>query len=156
MNDNGTDVIRVSFEGGDLLRSIVVVDTDLEIIGTAHNPVLAGNEAACSYGDIGELEGFDNCLAASKLLSGQETHAAVLVSRTTICRRDLYGSKYQFCRLRIPVGFLITILTTIQRCQYLAVSVNQFWTSRQVAYPWLSGVKVNALDSLGSGEELSL
>ena len=32
MDDNGTDVVRVSFEGGDFLRSVVVVDSDLEVI----------------------------------------------------------------------------------------------------------------------------
>lgn len=62
MYDNGADVVRVSFEGGDLFGGIVIVDSDLEIIGAADDPILAGDEAASSYGDIGELEGLDDCL----------------------------------------------------------------------------------------------
>lgn len=32
MNDNSADIVRVSFEGGDFLGGIVIVDTDLEVI----------------------------------------------------------------------------------------------------------------------------
>ena len=62
MNDNSTDVVRVSFERGDFLGGIVIVDTDLEVIRTTHDPILAGNKTACPHGDIGELESFDNRL----------------------------------------------------------------------------------------------
>ena len=67
MNDNSADVVRVSFERGDFLRGIVVVDADLEVIGTAHDPILAGDETPCSYGNIGELKGFNNGLRMSAL-----------------------------------------------------------------------------------------
>ena len=62
MNDDGANVVGVGFELGDLLGGVVVVDSDLEIVGPADNPVLASNETASSYGDIGQLEGFDNSL----------------------------------------------------------------------------------------------
>ena len=62
MDDNSADIVRVSFEGGDFLRGIVIVDTDLKIIRTAHDPILAGDEPPCSHGDIGELESLDNRL----------------------------------------------------------------------------------------------
>lgn len=68
MNDNGTDVVGMSFEGCNFLGGIIVVDSNLEIIGAAHNPILAGNKSTCSYGNICELEGFDNCLKTSQLL----------------------------------------------------------------------------------------
>jgi len=32
VDDDGTDVVRMGFEGGDFLGGIVIVDTDLEII----------------------------------------------------------------------------------------------------------------------------
>lgn len=62
VNDDGANVVGVGFELGDLLGGVVVVDSDLEIVGPADNPVLASNETASSYGDIGKLEGFDNGL----------------------------------------------------------------------------------------------
>jgi len=46
----------------DLLACVVVVDPQLEVIAAAYNPVLARNEATCSYGNIGEFEGLDNRL----------------------------------------------------------------------------------------------
>ena len=62
MNDNGTDIVGVSLERSDLFRSIVVVDADLEIVGAADNPILAGDKPPRSDRDIGELEGFDDSL----------------------------------------------------------------------------------------------
>ena len=50
------------FKGGDLLGGIVVVDTELEVIRTANDPVLPRNELTSTNGDIGELESFDNRL----------------------------------------------------------------------------------------------
>jgi hypothetical protein len=49
-------------EGCDLLACVVVVDSQLEVIAAANNPVLARNEAACSYRNIGKFEGLDNRL----------------------------------------------------------------------------------------------
>ena len=63
MDDDGADVVRMCFERCDLFRRIVIVHPDLEIIGAADYPILAGNEAPSSDRDIGELEGFDNGLS---------------------------------------------------------------------------------------------
>ena len=62
MNHNGADVIGVGFEGGDLLRGIVVVYSELEVIAAADNPVLARNEATRSYRDICKFECLYYCL----------------------------------------------------------------------------------------------
>ena len=62
MYNNGANVIRVSFELSDLFGCVVVVDSDLEIIGPTDDPILASDEATSSYRDVGELEGFDDCL----------------------------------------------------------------------------------------------
>lgn len=62
MNSNRSNVIGMSLEGRDLFGGIIVVDTELEVIRTANNPVLAGNETTGSHGDISELEGFNNGL----------------------------------------------------------------------------------------------
>ena len=59
---NRADVIGVRLEGCDLLARVVVVDPQLEVIAAAYNPVLARNEAASSYGDIGEFECLDDRL----------------------------------------------------------------------------------------------
>lgn len=67
MDDNGADVVRVGFELGDLFRGVVVVDSDLEIVGPADDPILASNEAAGSDGDISELEGFDDGLGGPSM-----------------------------------------------------------------------------------------
>ena len=52
----------MSFEGGDLFGGVVIVDTELEVIRTADNPVLPRNESTGTNGDIGEFEGFDDRL----------------------------------------------------------------------------------------------
>lgn len=62
VDDYCADVIGVCLEGGDLLGSVVVVDAQLEVIGTADNPVLARNEATSSYGYVGEFECLDDGL----------------------------------------------------------------------------------------------
>lgn len=63
MNHNGTDIVWMCFEGGDLFRSVVVVNAQLEVIGATDDPILARNEPASSNGDICEFKGLDNGLA---------------------------------------------------------------------------------------------
>lgn len=62
MHNDSPDIVRVSFECGNFFRSIVVEDSQMEVIGANHEPVLAGDEATSANGDIGNLEGFDECL----------------------------------------------------------------------------------------------
>ena len=62
MYGNCPNVIWMRLERCDLLACVVVVDSQLEVIATANNPVLARNEAACSYGNIGEFEGLNDRL----------------------------------------------------------------------------------------------
>lgn len=62
VDDDRSNVVGMSLERRDLLGRIVVVNTELEVVRTANNPVFAGNEASSSYGDIGEFEGFNNGL----------------------------------------------------------------------------------------------
>lgn len=62
MNSNGADVVGMRLKGGDLFGRVVVVDSQLEVIGTAHNPVLSCDEATGANRDIGELEGLDDLL----------------------------------------------------------------------------------------------
>lgn len=66
MYDNGANVVRMSFEGGDLLGSIVIVDSNLEVIRAADDPVLAGDKSTSSNGDIGELECLDDRLRSCR------------------------------------------------------------------------------------------
>lgn len=73
MNDDGANVVRVSFEGGNLLGSVVIVYSQLEVIRTANNPVLAGNEAARPYWDICKLKGLDYCLCLERPDVGMAT-----------------------------------------------------------------------------------
>lgn len=60
VNSDRSNIVRVSFERCDLLRCIVVVDAELEIVGAADDPVLAGNESSRSHRDIGKFKSFDN------------------------------------------------------------------------------------------------
>lgn len=62
MDHDRADVIWVCLEGCDLLARVVVVDAQLEVIAAAYNPVLARNEAASSYGDVGKFECLDDGL----------------------------------------------------------------------------------------------
>ena len=89
MNDNGANIVRVGFERGDLLGGIVVVDTDLEVIRTAHDPILAGDETPRSYGDIGELETFYNRLGYFSTPKCYMLYWVLPGSRMTKCRHAL-------------------------------------------------------------------
>lgn len=62
MHGNGAQVVGMRLELRNLLRGVVVVNSDLEIIGTANNPVLAGDEATASHRDVGQLKGLDDLL----------------------------------------------------------------------------------------------
>lgn len=72
------NVVRMRLEAGDLLGGVVVVDTKLEVIGAANDPVLARNEATGADGDIGELESLDNCLRS--LSDVYQSYAVVILT----------------------------------------------------------------------------
>lgn len=79
----------MSLEGCDLLGGIVVIDSQLEVIRTADDPILARNEASSPNRDIGEFEGFDNCLEAMSIdHCGRPDELPE--SRTTRCKRVRY------------------------------------------------------------------
>lgn len=63
VNGNGADVVGMRLERGDLFGRVVVVDSHLEVIGTANNPVLPCDEPAGTNGDIGEFESLDDLLS---------------------------------------------------------------------------------------------
>jgi hypothetical protein len=44
MNSKTTNIIGMSFEGGNFFKCIVVENTDLRIISTSNDPVLTSNE----------------------------------------------------------------------------------------------------------------
>lgn len=68
VDDDGANIVRMCFERRDLFGRIIVVHPDLEIVGAAYYPILAGNEAPGPDRDIGELEGFDNGLSFFSVL----------------------------------------------------------------------------------------
>lgn len=67
VDGNRTNVIGVCFERGDFFGSVIVVDTELEVIGAANNPVLPRNESTSADGDIGEFERFDDRLDSMRV-----------------------------------------------------------------------------------------
>ena len=62
MNNDGSDIVRMSFKGGDLFGSIVVVHPQLEIVRAADDPILARNEAPSTNWYICKLKSLKNCL----------------------------------------------------------------------------------------------
>ena len=62
VNGDGSDVVGMRLEGGDLLGGVVVVDTHLEVIGATDNPVLPRDEATGADGNVGKLECLDDLL----------------------------------------------------------------------------------------------
>ena len=69
VDDNRSNVVGMGLKGCDLFGGIVVVDTKLEVIRAANDPVLAGNEATSSHRNIGEFEGFNDSLWKRQLLA---------------------------------------------------------------------------------------
>jgi hypothetical protein len=62
MHNDRTDIVGMSFKRRDLLRGVVVEDAEMEVVGTNHEPVLSGDEAASADRDVGDLEGLDEGL----------------------------------------------------------------------------------------------
>ncbi len=62
MYGNGSDVVGVGLEGGDFLGGVVVVHTQLKVVRATDDPVLPGDEAASSDGDVRQLESLDYLL----------------------------------------------------------------------------------------------
>lgn len=59
MDNNCANVVGVGFKGGDLLRGVIVVNADLEVIRATDDPILAGDEAPCTNRYICKFERFD-------------------------------------------------------------------------------------------------
>lgn len=155
-----TNVVGVSLEGRDLLGGVIVVDAQLEVIRSANNPVLAGNEATGSYGDIGELECFNYGLSENEGLLVAHSRSPCHLrdspgTRKTRCKRDLF----MFLISAFNGGTRVLRRSTHRYTRWsgsniqLAKNENQ-WLN--ITYPWLRGMEVNALYPLGAGKELSL
>jgi hypothetical protein len=71
MHDDRAYVVGVRLEGGDFLGGVVVVDAELEVVTAADDPVLAGYEASRADGNIGQFEGFDDCLGGRVSVDGE-------------------------------------------------------------------------------------
>ncbi len=56
MNDDATDVVRVSLEHVDAVKSVVVENAHKHVVRAGDEPVLAGDETACANGKIAYLQ----------------------------------------------------------------------------------------------------
>lgn len=61
MDCETSDVVWVRLESRDLFVGVVVEDAKLEIIGARDEPVLAGDEADATHGDLRDLKRLDQC-----------------------------------------------------------------------------------------------
>lgn len=62
MDDDRTNVVGVGFESSNAFGCVVVVDSDLEVVGAADDPVFTGNKSTSADGNIGKLKGLDDLL----------------------------------------------------------------------------------------------
>ncbi len=62
VNDNGSDIVGMRLERRNLFRGVVVVDTELKVVGAADNPVLARNEATGTDRKVGQFERLNRAL----------------------------------------------------------------------------------------------
>lgn len=63
MDSNSSDVVGMSFKLRNLLRGVVVIYSNLEVIGATNNPVFTCDEATSSDGDLCELKRLDGLLS---------------------------------------------------------------------------------------------
>ena len=115
------------FKGRDLFGGVVVVDTKLEVIRTADNPVLPRNESTGTDRDISELECFDDRLKKANVsyASVGGTLNDLPVTRMTRCRRDLFH-EISTSSISETLGGYLPGHTAVQGSQD----------------PWLSGMEV--------------
>ena len=97
MHSDGANVVRMRFKRRNFLRGVVVVYSQLKIIGAANDPILSRNETSGSDGDICEFEGFDNRLDKKSIRNERKkcdcqssTWVNLPESHTTIYRHGLY------------------------------------------------------------------
>ena len=94
MDDDGSNVIRMSFELVNSLKSVVVENPDLHVIGTRHDPALPRDELGCTDRKITDLKRFDKKLALvvpNVDVSVVEGNEHPWFRRMEICRLDSIG-----------------------------------------------------------------
>jgi hypothetical protein len=62
VDNDCTNVVGMGFELSDLFRRVVVIDSELEVVRSDNDPVLASDETTGADGNIGNFEGFDDGL----------------------------------------------------------------------------------------------
>jgi hypothetical protein len=103
---NGTDIIRMSLEAGDLFRRIVIDDAQLKVVRASNDPVLASHETTGTDGHIGELKRLDR----RARFVGPDVHVAAVERREDpwFCcpsaENSLDGSAGTSKESHIPVG----------------------------------------------------
>ena len=61
MHGQTSNIVRMSFECGDLLVCVVVEDAKLEVVGPSNEPILARNEAHTANRNLSNFKSFDYC-----------------------------------------------------------------------------------------------
>ena len=59
VNSQIPNVVWMGLKGCDLFVCVAIEDTQLEVVGAGHEPVLAGNEADAADRDLSDLERLD-------------------------------------------------------------------------------------------------
>ena len=59
MDGQTSDIIWMGFKGRNLFVGVVVENTQLEVVGTSHEPVLPGNKLDAANWNLGNFEGLD-------------------------------------------------------------------------------------------------
>lgn len=62
MHSNGANIVWMCLKGCHLFRGVIIVNAQLEIIGTGDNPILPCDKATSTDGDVGELKRLDDGL----------------------------------------------------------------------------------------------
>jgi len=94
MNNDGANIVGVSFELVNSLESVVVENSDLHVVGTRYNPALPGDELGCTDWKVTDFEGFDEKLALvvpDMNVSVVEGNEHPWFCRMEICRLDSIG-----------------------------------------------------------------
>ena len=60
VNGKTSDIVGVCLKCRNLFMGVVVEDTKLEVVGAGDEPVLAGDEADATDGDLSDLKGLDH------------------------------------------------------------------------------------------------
>lgn len=140
MDSDRTNIIWMCFKLGDFFTSVVIIDSNLEIIRSNNDPILTSNETTRTNWNFGNINGFYFSLWGRRLVFFSSFVRAKSIILTPV--------SYDHISTR-PIWMLLVVYS-------LDISRSTRTRIKSSQYPWLSWMEIDSFDSISPGTELFL